>query len=66
MAIHISTPVVRLLEARGLLPKHCRFVEIHIPPNGAMVIRYDIFLTDESAAILAEAFAQIAAEQQVP
>ena len=63
MAIRISTSVVGLLEARGLLPKHCRLVEINIPPSGAMVIRYEIFITDESAAILAEAFAQIAAEQ---
>jgi len=52
-----------MLEARGLLPKHCRLVEIHIPPSGAMVICYEILITDESAAILAEAFAQIATEQ---
>ena len=64
MAIHISTPVLNLLQARGLLPKHCKLVEITIPPADGMVIRYEVFVTEDSAAILAEAFAAIAAEQK--
>lgn len=63
MAIKISNKVVNLLEARGLIPKHCRLLEISIAANAAMVIRYEIFITDESASIISEAFALIAAEE---
>lgn len=64
MSIKISNPVVKLLEARGLLPKHCRLLEIHIPPNEAMVIRYEVFISDDTAAFLAEAFAEVAAGER--
>lgn len=65
MAIRISNAVCQVLEARGLLPKHCRLLEITIPPAEPMTIRYEIFVTDETAAILADAFAQIAADDRV-
>lgn len=62
MAIRISTPVVKLLQDRGLLPNHCSKVELHIPPMGAMVIRYEVFVADEHLAALGDAFTQMAEE----
>lgn len=64
MALHISTPIVKMLQDRGLLPKHCAKVELHIPPHGAMVLRFDVFVSDESAEILGEAFTAMAAEDR--
>jgi hypothetical protein len=60
MAIRISTPVVNFLQTRGLIPPHCREVSLFIPPAGAMVLRYEVFVTSDSARILSEAFAMIA------
>ena len=58
--IRISTPVVKYLEEQGVLPPACANVELHIPPRGAMVLRYDVFLTVERALVLSKAFAIIA------
>jgi hypothetical protein len=54
--IRISTPILEILEKRGLLPSHCHRVELHIPPRDAMVLRYEVFLTNEDLRVLAEAF----------
>jgi hypothetical protein len=64
MAIRISTSVVNLLEARGLLPKYCARVELHIPPNQAMVLRFEVFVNDEHFRTLSEAFAALALEAE--
>ncbi len=60
MSIRISTPVIKLLQARGLLPDHCKSVEMMIPPNGPMVLRYEVFVADEHLRTLAEAFLAMA------
>ena len=60
--IKISNAVVAVLQQRGLLPPDCRFVTIEIPATGAMILRFETYITDKSAAILSDAFAQIAAD----
>lgn len=64
MAIRISRQVVDMLAARGLLPNHCSNVEIHIPPNGPMVVRFDVYITDEHLRAVADAFAMMADESK--
>lgn len=61
MSIRISTPVVKLLQARGLLPDHCREVTMMIPADGAMILTFEVFVTTEHLDILAEVFAAQAA-----
>jgi hypothetical protein len=60
MAIRMSTDVVKLLQARGLLPAHCKQVELIIPPREPMVLRFEVFVADEHLRTLGEAFLQMA------
>ena len=64
MALRISTAVVKMLLARGLLPDHCKSVELHIPPASAMVLRFEVFVADEHLEALGEAFTQMAEESR--
>lgn len=43
MAIHSHT-LAQALKAEGLLPANCNLVEVLIPANGAMTIRYTVFV----------------------
>ena len=66
MAIRISKTIVdRLMEA-GLIPKHCARVELHVPPNSAMTLRYDVYVADEHWQALGEAFLAMAKERRDP
>ena len=58
--IQISTPVVKFLEAHGMIPPNCFKVELHVPPNGPMVLRYEVFITRDRMRILSQAFALMA------
>jgi hypothetical protein len=60
--IRISTPIVEFLEARGMIPPNCHHVELHIPPNGAMTLRYEVFVTSERMKDLGQAFLMMADE----
>lgn len=62
MAIRISTELVKRLTERGLIPPHCGRVELLIPPDGAMVLRYEVFVTDAHLDILGSAFIEMAAD----
>lgn len=44
------------------MPRNCSKVEILIPPNGAMVLRYEVYVTDEHLDALGSAFIQMAAD----
>jgi len=65
MAIRISTPIIKILEDRGLLPRNCHEVTITIPPRDAMTLRYEVFLSNEDLRVLAEAFS-LGAEEIPP
>ena len=45
------------LEAEGLLPKNCRNVEIVVPTDGEMVIRYECLIAGDDLPKLSRAFA---------
>lgn len=49
------------LEQRGLLPKHCRLLEVSIPPGGALVLRYEVFVEPGDLAKFADALLAVAA-----
>lgn len=48
---------------RGLVPEHCRLIEISMTPASALVIRYEIFVTNEQVGLVADAL-KAAAEGQ--
>lgn len=43
------------LQKRGLLPDECTLVEMHMPMDGVVVLRFDVILTAEKMALFAEA-----------
>jgi len=63
MAIRISTGMVKQLQAVGFLPDECHRVKLIIPPNGAMVLRFDVYMTDERLQQLGGAFLDLAEER---
>jgi hypothetical protein len=54
--------LAKALEAEGLLPPHCRFVDIVLPADGVTTIRYEVFVSREDLGKLATAFAAAAVE----
>jgi hypothetical protein len=63
MAIRISTAMVKRLHDEGFLPSECRSVELTIPPAGPMVLRFEVFMTDERLKQLGGAFLELATER---
>jgi hypothetical protein len=51
-----------LLVKRGLVPDNCRQADILIDPTGPLVIRYEVFVTAEHLAAVAEVLREVAAE----
>ena len=64
MSVKLSTPLAEWLIERGFIPTECRRLDIRIHAHDLIVLRYDVFLTGERAAVLAEAFARLAADQR--
>jgi hypothetical protein len=62
MAIRISTPIVERLQADGLLPPDCRLVELVITPGSAMILRFEVLVTDERLRQLGGALLALADE----
>lgn len=62
MAIRISTELAKRLMAQGLIPPHCAQVELLIPASGAMVLRYEVWVTDAHLEMLGSAFTEMAAD----
>jgi hypothetical protein len=50
------------LEAAGLVPPNCRVMEISIGVDGALMVRYEVFLTAEQTVALGGVFQQVGAE----
>jgi hypothetical protein len=46
-----------LLE-QGLVPANCRTADLHFEPDGAVVLRYEVFVTDDDLAKLQRAIAK--------
>lgn len=43
------------LIARGLVPEHCKLLEVRIEPTSAPVIRYEVFVSGDRLDLLADA-----------
>ena len=63
MAIRISTPIVKQLQAVGFLPSECRNVKLIIKPASAMILRFDVFMTDERLKQLGGALLALSEER---
>jgi len=64
MAMRISRPIFERLQKRGLIPPNCANLELLIPPNAAMTLRYEVFLTEKECDALGEAFTEMANESR--
>jgi len=52
----IATELVK----RGLVPAHCRVLDVHIDVRGPVILRYEKFLTADELVQFAEAWAAVA------
>ncbi len=62
MALINTVSLAKHLAARGLVPDHCRLVEVSITPSGPLVLRYEVFVELSQLHLFAEAFKQTADE----
>lgn len=62
MAFRSSPYLGKSLAAHGLLPKNCSNVEIHMPANGAVMLRFERFLEPYELPEFAAAFQEAADE----
>jgi hypothetical protein len=46
----------------GLVPEHCRVLDISIGVNGGLMVRYAVFLTPAQLVALGGVFQQVGAE----
>lgn len=53
----------KLLIAEGVCPVNARQVELHIPADGALMLRFDVLLDDADLAKVARALATLAAPE---
>lgn len=64
MANIISTRrIEKELIDRGLLPAQCHLIEVRIEPNAALVIRYEVFVTNDQLGAFADALKAAAAAE---
>lgn len=47
------------LIAEGLVPPHCFNVELHVPTDGAVVLHYEVYVTDDDLAKVRRAFGRM-------
>lgn len=64
MALSFATTrsIAAALERRGLMPSGCRLIEVSIPVNGVVVIRYEKFVSKDEMGLVADALKE-ASEQ---
>ena len=62
MAVISTRGLEKHLMAHGLLPAHCKLIEVSITPNSALILRYEVFIEGEQLARFAEAMTEAAAE----
>jgi len=60
MATISNRTLARELIARGLVPDECRLLDVVIAVSGAVVLRFETFLTAEQMLLFADAFAATA------
>lgn len=57
MAIRLPMDMQKRLAALGLVPPNCSNVELFIPAVGGMVLKYEVYVTEEHIAQFAQFFA---------
>jgi hypothetical protein len=67
MPIYISSgsDLYHALKAEGFdLPDECGTIELHMPPDGVMFMRYNVLIHSERLAMLGRALERLAQEQE--
>jgi len=61
MAYYFSAHAINdFLHAEGLVPPHCVCIELLMPPNGAIAVRYERFLMADDLDAFSRALAALA------
>jgi len=47
------------LEAAGLVPHHCRLLDLVIGTEGALIVRYEVLVTAEQLVALGDVFTRL-------
>ena len=61
MATIIGNKLGTILQQRGLIPVHCRLVDVVIPVQGPVIIKFEKFVDADELDTLAEAMKEAAA-----
>lgn len=56
-----NRPLADALIKRGLMPNHCRMIDVQIAVDGAPIIRYEKFIDGDELREFAEALTEVAA-----
>ena len=62
MAMRLPQSAQKLLVEQGIVPPGCSNVELHIPAVGAMLLRYDVYVTARQLDKLGIVFRAVAAD----
>jgi hypothetical protein len=68
-ALHIPAELLKVFVDEGLVPANCRSLELSIPADGALVLRYEVFVTTdqlEQLAVIFRTMAQQSAIKEMP
>jgi len=60
MAAISNRTLARELLVRGLVPEECRLLDVVIGASGAVVLRFETYLTADQMLLFADAFASTA------
>ena len=59
--MRIPDSIQKLLIEQGLVPPHCRSIELLMPADGAIVLRYEVYVTTDHFSKFAVVFEGMAA-----
>jgi hypothetical protein len=59
MSVYSGRGIGKYLVDEGLIPPNTRNVELHIPTDGAVFIRYEVFVTEDETQKLQRALARL-------
>jgi hypothetical protein len=61
--IHTSDRLAKALEDEGLIPAGCCLLEVVLKPGAPLVIRYEVFVTEDDHMRFARAFKLASVDQ---
>ncbi len=66
MAFRVDPHLLKVFIDLGLVPANCHSVSVIVPGNGALMLRYDVFIDRAHLPKLSAAFAALEAAMNAP